>query len=172
MEGNGSVGYRSCKKRRTVLCILLVRLSRHHQPLRHVDACHSPGSPADASFEAELLARTRHCQLYVFDPTASSLPRSLTSPGSLSTTLSDFYSAWDVSSSDNERDYWDSRGIAQRSHFKPYRIAGFDAHATGDNPKTYTLESLMRQNGARGAPIAMCVDLLNRYAQDIRTSTS
>ena len=165
------MGYRSCKKRRTVLCIPLVRPSRRHQPSRHVDACYPTGSPADASFEAELLARTRHCQLYVFDPTASSLPRSLSSPASLSTALSDFYSAWDVSSSDNERDYWDSRGIAQRSHFKPYRIAGFDAHATGDNPKTYTLESLMRQNGAR-APLIYVCQFINRCAQDIRTSTS
>lgn len=108
---------------------------------------YSVGSPADASFEAELLARTRHCQLFVFDHTASSLPRSLTTPASLPIALSEFYSASDVSTSDNERDYWDSRGIAQRSHFKPFRIAGYDAHGTGDNPKTYTLESLMRMNG-------------------------
>ncbi|KAN0141570.1 Methyltransferase domain containing protein [Lactarius tabidus] len=107
---------------------------------------YSVGSPADASFEAELLARTRHCQLFVFDHTASSLPRSLTTPASLPIALGEFYSA-DVSTSENDHDYWDSRGIAQRSHFKPYRIAGFDAHASGDNPKTYTLESLMRLNG-------------------------
>jgi hypothetical protein len=108
----------------------------------------SPGSPADASFEAELLARTRHCQLFVFDHTGRSLPRALSTPASLAPTLGEFYSAWDASSPESdEHDFWDSRGIAQRSHFKPYRIAGFDAHASGDNPKTYTLETLMRQNG-------------------------
>lgn len=110
---------------------------------------YSVGSPADASFEAELIARTRHCNLFVFDHTAPSLPRALSAPASLPTALGEFYAAWDGSGSrsENERDYWDSRGAAQRSHFKPYRIAGFDAHAAGDNPKTYTLESLMRQNG-------------------------
>ena len=146
-EGNGSVGYRSCKIRRTVLSILLVRPCHRHQFLGHVDSP-SSGSPADASFEAELLARTRYCQLFVFDHTASSLPRALSSPASLPTAFSEFYSTWDVSSSESEHDYWDSRGTSQRAHFKPYRIANFDAHATGDNPKTYTLESLMRLNGA------------------------
>ncbi|KAH9974226.1 methyltransferase domain-containing protein [Russula compacta] len=85
---------------------------------------YSVGSPAEASFEAELLARTRHCQLFVFDHTASALPRKLSEIG-----------------------YWDTRHTSHRAHFKSYRIAGFDAHGTGDTPKTYTLESLMRQNG-------------------------
>jgi hypothetical protein len=146
-EGNGSVGYRSCKKRRTVLSTPLVRpVSHRHQP-----APSSPfsGNPTDASFEAELLARTRHCQLFLFDHTASSLPRALSTPASLPIAFGEFYSARDVSSSVNEHDYWDSRGTTQRSHFKPYHIADFDAHATGDKIKTYTLESLMRQNGAR-----------------------
>jgi hypothetical protein len=48
---------------------------------------------------------------------------------------------------DNKLDYWDSRHTLQRAHFKPYRIAGFNAHGASDTPKTYTLESLMRQNG-------------------------
>ncbi|KAH9061855.1 methyltransferase domain-containing protein [Lactarius vividus] len=108
---------------------------------------YSVGSPADASFEAELLARTRHCQLFVFDHPASSLPRALSAPSSLPTALGEFYSAWDVSSPENERDYWDSRGTAQRTHFKSYRITGQDAPATADKPKSYTLETVMRQNG-------------------------
>ncbi|KAH9014493.1 methyltransferase domain-containing protein [Lactarius pseudohatsudake] len=108
---------------------------------------YSVGSPADASFEAEVLARTRHCQLFVFDHTASSLPRALSAPASLPTTLGEFYSAWDVPSPENEHDYWDSRGTAQRTHFKPYRITGQDAPATADKPKSYTLETIMRQNG-------------------------
>ncbi|KAI9430441.1 methyltransferase domain-containing protein [Lactarius indigo] len=117
--------------------------------LRDKEDCivYSVGSPADASFEAELLARTRHCQLFVFDHTASSLPRALSSPASLPTALSEFYSAWDVSSPENEHDYWDSRGTAQRTHFKPYWITGQDAPAAADKPKSYTLETIMRQNG-------------------------
>ncbi len=76
----------------------------------------STGPPSDASFEAELLARTRHCQLFMLNY-------------------------------DDKLDYWDSQHILQRAHFKPYRIAGFDAHGASETPKTYTLESLMRQNG-------------------------
>ena len=141
------MGYRSCRKRKTVLSILLVRpRSSSLSSTFFFEYTCRLGSPADASFEAELLARTRHCQLFVFDHTSMSLPRALTTPTSQPIALGEFYSsAPDV---DDEHDYWDSRGIAQRSHFKPYRIAGYDAHAAGDNPKIYTLESLMRLNGA------------------------
>lgn len=146
---SGSAGYLGCKKRRTVLSIQSVHLSSRHQPSRHINPSpHSPtGPPADASFEAELLARTRHCQLFIFDHTASSLPSALSSPASLPSALGDFYAQWDASNHNDELDYWDSRHTAQRAYFKPYRIAGFDAHAIGDSPKTYTLESLMRKNG-------------------------
>ncbi|KAI0049038.1 hypothetical protein FA95DRAFT_1489947 [Auriscalpium vulgare] len=77
---------------------------------------YSVGSPADASFEAELLARTKHCQLYLYDPSSSSPPRGP----------------------------WDSRG---RVHFHRWGVAGFDAHASSDKNKFYTLQSLMRANG-------------------------
>jgi hypothetical protein len=105
------------------------------------------GHPASASFEAELLARTRHCQLFLFDHTTSSLPSALSSPTSLPSALGEFYASLDASSHNEELDYWDSRHTTQRAHLKPYRIANFDAHAMGDSPKTYTLESLMRKNG-------------------------
>ncbi|KAI0270467.1 methyltransferase domain-containing protein [Gloeopeniophorella convolvens] len=110
---------------------------------------YSVGPPADATFEAEVLARTRHCQLYVFDHTASALPRALASPAALPSVLGEFYTPWAPGDgADGERDYWDARGTSQRAHFKPVRVAGFDAHAAGDVPKTYTLQSLMRANGA------------------------
>jgi hypothetical protein len=38
-------------------------------------------------------------------------------------------------------------GVADRGHFKPYRLGGKDAHGPNDEPKTYTLSSLMEQNG-------------------------
>jgi hypothetical protein len=153
-------------------CLFRRYVRVHHQQLCHLTPL--SGSPADASFEAELLARTRHCQLFVFDHTASSLPRALSTPTPLPIAFGEFYSAWDVSSSPaNEHDYWDSRGTAQRSHFRPYRIAGTDAHATGDNPKTYTLESLMRQNGAPPSPPPAVLSTLGlkNTTQDIRTLT-
>jgi len=61
--------------------------------------------------------------------------------------LYEFYAPLDALDNDGEFDFWDSRHTLQRAHFKPYRIAGFDAHGTGDAIQTYTLESLMRQNG-------------------------
>jgi len=108
---------------------------------------YSVGPPAEASFEAELLARTRHCQVFIFDHTASALPRGLSAHVTLPAGLYDFYAPSDASDNDGELDFWDSRHTLQRAHFRPYRIAGFDAHGTGDSIKTYTLESLMRQNG-------------------------
>ncbi|KAF8466812.1 methyltransferase domain-containing protein [Russula ochroleuca] len=108
---------------------------------------YSVGPPADASFEAELLARTRHCQLFIFDHTASALPRGLSTHATSSAGFDEFYAPLDTLNYDNKLDYWDSRHTLQRAHFKPYRIAGFDAHGAGDTPKTYTLEALMRQNG-------------------------
>ena len=131
-----------------MLSIPLVHSDPCHPPSRHVDPCpFSTGPPADASFEAEVLARTRHCQLFIFDHTASSLPRGLSTHATLPARFDEFYAPLDTLNYDDKLDYWDSRHILQRAHFKPYRIAGFDAHGAGDTPKTYTLESLMRQNG-------------------------
>ena len=146
--GNGFVDYPSCRKKRTVLSIPLVHSDPRHPPSRHVDPCSFPptGPSTDASFEAELLARTRHCQLFIFDHTASALPRRLSTPVTSPAGFHEFYAPLDALNYDN-LDYWDSRHTLQRAHFKPYRIAGFDAHGTGDTPKTYTLEALMRQNG-------------------------
>jgi len=107
----------------------------------------STGPPSDASFEAELLARTRHCQLFIFDHTASALPRGLSTHATSPVKFDEFYAPLDTLNYDDKLDYWDSQHILQRAHFKPYRIAGFDAHGASETPKTYTLESLMRQNG-------------------------
>jgi len=153
MVGNGSAEYPGYKRPKTVLSIPSVHMDPRHQPSRHVDPC-SPhflplhtGPPGEASFEAELLARTRHCQLFLFDHTASALPRGLSTSATLRAGLDSFYGPLDASNYNEDLDYWDSRHIWQRAHFKPYRIAGYDAHGMGDKPKTYTLESLMRQNG-------------------------
>jgi hypothetical protein len=150
--GNGSVGCPSYKKLRNVLSIPSVQIHPHRRPSRHADS-HSPyssllsGPPGDASFEAEMLARTRHCQLWIFDHTTFALPRGLSAGATLQTGFDSFYAPLDTSDYDKDLDYWDPRQTWQRAHIKPYRIAGFDAHGTGDKPKTYTLESLMQKNG-------------------------
>jgi len=117
--------------------------------LQEAEECiiYSVGPPGDASFEAELLARTRHCQLWIYDHTTFALPRGLSAGATLQTGFDSFYAPLDTSDYDKDLDYWDPRQTWQRAHLKPYRIAGFDAHGTGDKPKTYTLESLMQQNG-------------------------
>jgi hypothetical protein len=148
---SGSAGYLGCRKRRTVLSIQSVRMRDPVVNVRNplilpLSPCPT-GNPADASFEAELLARTRHCELFIFDHATSSLPSALSAPASLSSALGEFYAPWDALNHNDELDYWDSRRITQRAHVKPYLIAGIDAHAMGDSPKTYTLESLMRKNG-------------------------
>jgi|SRR6267142_3142707 len=153
MVGNGSVGYLGCKRLRTASSIPSVHMHPLHQPSRHVDMCsphflpHFTGPPGAASFEAELLARTRHCQLWIFDHTTSNLPHGLSAGATLRTGLDSFYAPSDASDYDEDLDYWNPRHTLQRAHLRPYRIAGFDAHGMGDKTKTYTLESLMRQNG-------------------------
>jgi len=78
------------------------------------------GPPAEASFEAELLARTRHCRV-THHRTHWITTASLIS--GIHATL-------------------------QHAHFMPSRIARFDAQGTGDTEQSYTLEPLTRQNGA------------------------
>lgn len=127
--------------------ILIIRLRDTLIRTSHIFSPFHTGPPGEASFEAELLARTRHCQLFLFDYTASALPRGLSTGATLRVGLDSFYGPLDATNHDEALDYWDSRHIWQRAHFQPYRIAGSDAHGMGDKPKTYTLESLMRQNG-------------------------
>ena len=37
--------------------------------------------------------------------------------------------------------------LRKRSHFFPWALGGRDAHGPDDNPKIYTLDTLMRLNG-------------------------
>jgi hypothetical protein len=92
-------------------------------------------------------ARTCHCQFFIFDYTMSTVPRGLSTHATSPARFDEFYAPLDMLNYDGKLNYWDSCHILQRAHFKLYHIAGFDAHSAGDTPKTYTLESLMRQNG-------------------------
>ncbi|TCD68574.1 hypothetical protein EIP91_010499 [Steccherinum ochraceum] len=78
---------------------------------------YSFGINGESSFEAEILERTNHCQIWGYDFSVRSF-------GPQIPTLSSF-----------------------RTHFKAYGLAGGDSHGPNDNPKMYTLQSLMDLNG-------------------------
>lgn len=48
------------------------------------------------------------------------------------------------------KEYWNDAGrtLKQRAHFKSYGVAGKDVAATSEAPPMYTIESLMKMNGA------------------------
>ena len=99
-----------------------------------------------ASLKAELLARTRHCQLFIFSHVTSAIPLRLHHQG-----LHEFYASLDTLDY-NKLDYWDScrtRHTAARSLqtvlYRWFRRPW--SRSPGDTPKTYTLEAAMPQNG-------------------------
>jgi len=70
-----------------------------------------------SSFEAEILANTEGCQIWGYDFSVTSFGPEI------------------------------PRSQAHRTHFRPFGLAGTDKHGPDDNPKMYTLESLMKMNG-------------------------
>jgi hypothetical protein len=77
--GNEFVDYPSWRKKRAVLSIPSVRslVIPLRNTLVRASFPYPTGPSTDASFKAELLARMRHCQPFIFDLTASALPRRL-----------------------------------------------------------------------------------------------
>src|SRR6266581_2254272 len=71
----------------------------------------------ESSFEAEVLANTKYCQIWGYDHSVSSFGPEMTN------------------------------SLRHRAHFHAYSLAGQDKHGPNDNPPMYTLESLMRMNG-------------------------
>jgi hypothetical protein len=59
------------------------------------------GPSTDASFKAELLARMRHCQPFIFDHTASALPRRLSTLATAPARFHKFYASLEASNYDN-----------------------------------------------------------------------
>ncbi|TFY70718.1 hypothetical protein EVG20_g2297 [Dentipellis fragilis] len=121
---------------------------------------YSVGSAASASFEAELLARTRHCQVWAYDFTTHGFGDEVTRPHAseffrlfADPLQPEFYSSTpgiedtESGTAGEEREYWDDRSLKARTHFKPYVVAGREQLAPGDEPKMYTIQSLMRMNG-------------------------
>ncbi|OBZ73450.1 hypothetical protein A0H81_06660 [Grifola frondosa] len=78
---------------------------------------YSVGINYESSFEAEILTRTRDCEIWGYDFSVTAFGPEI------------------------------SKGEVHRTHFFPYFLAGTDSHGEDDTPKRYTLESLMRMNG-------------------------
>jgi hypothetical protein len=78
---------------------------------------YSFGINGDSTFEAEILERTRHCQIWGYDFSVNSFGPQIPSHR------------------------------LHRTHFFAYALGGADKHGPEDSPKMYTLQSLMRMNG-------------------------
>jgi hypothetical protein len=80
---------------------------------------YSVGLNGESSFEADVLERAPQCELYGYDFSVNSFGPEIE----------------------------DVPSLKNRSHFYPYALGGIDAHGPNDNPHTYTLPTLMAQNG-------------------------
>lgn len=124
---------------------------------------YSIGAATHASFEAELLARTRFCEVWGFDFTVPGFGPEITAPHKsdsdwrayFAEPVEHFYTADGQEREEGadaeeggRKEYWSDRGksLERRTHFKPWGVAGHDAPATSDKPPIYTIESLMRLN--------------------------
>ena len=70
----------------------------------------------DSSWEAEILSRTEHCEIWGFDYAQEGFGP-------------------------------DVRSLQHRTHFKQLQLGPRDSHGPDDDPKVYTLQSVMLENG-------------------------
>jgi len=71
-----------------------------------------------SSWEAELLSRTQHCEIWGYDASGA------------------------------EKFGWQITGdLRYRTHFAQFQLGPKDSHGPDDSPKIYTLDTLMRMNG-------------------------
>jgi len=73
----------------------------------------------ESSFEAAILANTDHCQIWGYDFSVKSFGPEI------------------------------PESQVHRTHFHAYGLSGADAHGPDDIPPMYTLETLLKMNGAR-----------------------
>ena len=114
MEGSGLVGYRVWRTSRVALSTPSVRLL-YPSGL----ACligRLAGIDWDSSWEAEVLSRTEHCEIWGFDYAQEGFGP-------------------------------DIRSMKQRTHFRQLQLGPRDSHGPDDDPKVYTLQTLMFENG-------------------------
>lgn len=71
----------------------------------------------ESSFEAEVLSKTQHCQIWGYDFSVKSFGPEIPT------------------------------NLAHRTHFSSYGLGGINKHGPDDNPPMYTLETLMEMNG-------------------------
>jgi len=77
---------------------------------------YSFGIDWDSSWEAEVLARTEHCEIWGFDYTQEGFGP-------------------------------DVRSMKHRTHFQQLQLGPTNSHGPDDDPKVYTLQSIMLENG-------------------------
>ncbi|KZV69283.1 hypothetical protein PENSPDRAFT_543889, partial [Peniophora sp. CONT] len=80
---------------------------------------YSFGVNHDSSFEAAILEKAPNCEIWGYDFSVSNWGPELT----------------------------ENPVYAGKAHFHPFALAGKDAHGPSDDPKAYTLQSLMAMNG-------------------------
>lgn len=78
---------------------------------------YSFGVDWDSTFEAEILARTHHCEVYGYNAVSTGFGSQI------------------------------PRAQRHRTHFERYGLATTDQHGYNDDPKLWTLKSLMKENG-------------------------
>ena len=93
---------------------------------------YSFGLDWDSSFEAAVLQRTRHCEIWGFDWVAGGFGKQV---GKVEKDASGVLGVGGA-------------GVRGRVHFVKVGLGAEDSHAKGDDPKLWTLRSLMRENGA------------------------
>lgn len=94
-------------------------------PTNHVRRTYTErltGINLESSFEAEILDNTDHCQIWGYDFSVKSFGPEI------------------------------PRSRAHRTHFQAVGLAGSDKTGPNDDPKMYTLESLMKLNGTHHLP--------------------
>jgi hypothetical protein len=111
------------------------------------------GINGESSFEQGLLQRAPGCEVwgYDFSVTGVRVPR----PFLLLCGRPDLTSL----------DQWgpeimDDSELSHRAHFEPWALGGTDMHGENDNPKWWTLDSLMELNGACPHPYESTVPYL------------
>jgi hypothetical protein len=102
------------------------------------------GINGESSFERALLQRAPNCEIwgYDFSVTGVCVPLPRFNRGPSQTRPNPFpLNQWGPEISDDPE-------LKRRSHFKPWALTGTDNHKESDDPKGWTLDSLMKLNGA------------------------
>ncbi len=95
------------------------------------------GINGESSFEAALLERAPGCEVWGYDFSVNSV-RGITP----------WRGPHDLRGTQFGPEIENSEVLKARSHFHPWALGGHNAHGSEDNPKFFTLDALMKLNGA------------------------